>query len=80
MVRAVKGRAFPSAHAEDEEHTEGDEHSEVEEHVEDEHAHSGFMVQVPVTHDIYIVYVDGITTEQWVLFEGRRFDILFKSI
>ena len=40
-------------HAEDEEHTEGDEHSEVDEHVEDEHAHSGFMVQVPVTHDIY---------------------------
>jgi plastocyanin len=40
-------------HTEDEEHTEGDEHSEVDEHAEDEHAHSGFMIQVPVTHDIY---------------------------
>ena len=40
-------------HAEDEEHTEGDEHKEEDEHMEDEHAHSGFMVQVPVTHDIY---------------------------
>lgn len=38
---------------EGEEHTEGDEHSEVDEHAEDEHAHSGFMIQVPVTHDIY---------------------------
>jgi len=35
---------------EDEEHTEGDEHTEEDEHMEDEHAHSGFMVQVPVTH------------------------------
>ena len=40
-------------HSEDEEHTEGDEHTEEDEHMEDEHAHSGFMVQVPVTHDIY---------------------------
>jgi ABC-type Zn2+ transport system substrate-binding protein/surface adhesin len=38
---------------EDEEHTEGDEHTEEDEHMEDEHAHSGFMVKVPVTHDIY---------------------------
>jgi plastocyanin len=38
---------------EGEEHTEGDEYSEVDEHAEDEHAHSGFMIQVPVTHDIY---------------------------
>ena len=38
-----------------EEHTEGDEHSEEEEHMEEdeEHAHSGFMVKVPVSQDIY---------------------------
>jgi plastocyanin len=29
------------------------EKSEDTEHEEDEHAHSGFMVKVPVTHDIY---------------------------
>jgi plastocyanin len=46
-------------HSEDEEHTEGDEHIEEEEHMEegedmeDEHAHSGFMVTVPVSHDTY---------------------------
>lgn len=39
-------------HAEDEEHAEGDEHMD-EEHAEDEHAHSGFMVMVPVSHDVY---------------------------
>jgi plastocyanin len=33
----------------EEEHTEGDEHSEEE----DDHAHSGFMVKVPVSQDIY---------------------------
>jgi plastocyanin len=38
---------------EGEEHTEGDEHTEEDEHMEDEHAHAGFMVKVPVTHDIY---------------------------
>jgi len=38
---------------EEEDHMEGDEHTEEDEHMEDEHAHSGFMVQVPVTHDIY---------------------------
>ena len=38
-----------------EEHTEGDEHSEEEEHMEEdeEHGHSGFMVKVPVTQDVY---------------------------
>lgn len=39
-------------HMEEEEHSEGDEHTE-DEHSEGEHAHSGFMVQVPVTHDVY---------------------------
>lgn len=39
-------------HTEDEEHSEGDEHME-DEHVEDEHAHSGFMVMVPPSHDVY---------------------------
>jgi plastocyanin len=39
-------------HTEDEEHSEGDEHTE-DEHVEDEHAHSGFMVMVPPSHDGY---------------------------
>ena len=39
-------------HTKDEEHSEGDEHTE-DEHEEDEHAHSGFMVVVPVTHDVY---------------------------
>jgi uncharacterized cupredoxin-like copper-binding protein len=39
-------------HAEGEEHSEGDEHTE-DEHEEDEHAHSGFMVMVPASHDIY---------------------------
>ena len=38
---------------EDEEHTDGNEHTEEDEHMIDEHAHSGFMVRVPVTHDIY---------------------------
>ncbi len=39
-------------HTEEEEHSEGDEHTEGE-HAEDEHAHAGFMVQVPVTQDVY---------------------------
>ena len=45
-------------HIEEDEHSEGDEHTEEDEHMEDEsmedeHAHSGFMVKVPVTHDVY---------------------------
>ena len=38
-----------------EEHTEGDEHSEGDEHMEEgeEHGHSGFMVKVPVSEDVY---------------------------
>lgn len=31
---------------------EGDEHSEGDEHMEED-GHSGFMVKVPVTHDVY---------------------------
>jgi len=38
--------------AEGEEHTEGDEHSGEEEHMEED-GHSGFMVKVPVSQDIY---------------------------
>jgi ABC-type Zn2+ transport system substrate-binding protein/surface adhesin len=38
---------------EEDEHMEGDDHAEDDEHVEDEHAHSGFMVKVPVSQDIY---------------------------
>ncbi len=40
-------------HSEDEEHSVGDDHTEEDEHMEDEHAQSGFMVKVPVSHDIY---------------------------
>ena len=42
-------------HSEDDEHTEGDEHDEDEDMdmEEGDHAHSGFMVQVPVSHDTY---------------------------
>jgi uncharacterized cupredoxin-like copper-binding protein len=41
-------------HTEGDEHTEEDEHTEGDEHTEeDEHAHSGFMVMVPASHDIY---------------------------
>jgi plastocyanin len=43
------------AEHEEEEHMEGEEHTEEDEHMEDEHAHSGFMVQVPVSHDVYTV-------------------------
>lgn len=39
-------------HMEEDEHMEGDEHGE-DEHMEGEHDHAGFMVQVPVTDDIY---------------------------
>jgi plastocyanin len=37
---------------EEDEHMEGDERAE-DEHAEDDHANSGFMVMVPVTHDIH---------------------------
>jgi plastocyanin len=39
-------------HMEEDEHMEGDEHDE-EDQMEDDHAHSGFMVQVPVSNDTY---------------------------
>ena len=40
-------------HNEEEQHTNGDEHEEGEEQMEEEHAHSGTMVQLPVSSDVY---------------------------
>ena len=33
--------------------------------------------EISVTHNIGLVYIAGLTAENWILFEGRRFDILF---
>jgi plastocyanin len=49
----VTVEAAEEEHTEGDEHTEEEEHSEGDEHEEDEHAHSGFMVMVPASHDVY---------------------------
>jgi len=36
----------------------------------------GVNTETNITHEFTIRYIDGITTETWVLFESRRFDVL----
>lgn len=36
----------------------------------------GVGTDVNITHEIVIAYVAGVTAETWVLFKGRRIDIL----
>ena len=36
----------------------------------------GVATDNPITHKICIEFVTGVTAETWVLFNGRRFDIL----
>jgi hypothetical protein len=36
----------------------------------------GVATDNPITHKICIKYLPGITSETWILYEGRRFDIL----
>lgn len=36
----------------------------------------GVSTDNPVTHKICIEYISGVTAETWILFDGRRFDIL----
>lgn len=36
----------------------------------------GVAIDTPITHKISIEYIVGVTAETWILFNGRRFDIL----
>ena len=36
----------------------------------------GVATDNPVTHKICIEYLSGVTAETWILFKGRRFDII----
>lgn len=36
----------------------------------------GVGTDVNITHEIVIAFIDGVTAETWVLFKGRRIDIL----
>lgn len=36
----------------------------------------GVNTETPITHEICIQYLPGVTAETWVLFKGRRIDIL----
>ncbi len=36
----------------------------------------GVDTETQVTHEICIAYVAGVTSETWIEFKGRRFDIL----
>ena len=33
-------------------------------------------IEKTITHEFSVVFISGLTAENWVLFEGRRFDIL----
>ncbi len=36
----------------------------------------GVATDTPITHKFIIEYLAGVTSETWVLFDGRRFDIV----
>jgi head-tail adaptor len=36
----------------------------------------GVSTETPITHEICINYLPGVTAETWILFKGRRIDIL----
>lgn len=36
----------------------------------------GVATDNPITHKMCIEYIDGVTAETWVMYDGRRFDIL----
>ena len=36
----------------------------------------GVATERPITHEMHIEYIEGVTAETWVSFKGRRIDIL----
>jgi len=36
----------------------------------------GVATETPITHEMRIDYLAGVTAETWILFKGRRIDIL----
>lgn len=36
----------------------------------------GVSTETPITHTVGIRFIENVTAENWVLFDGRRFDIL----
>lgn len=36
----------------------------------------GVNTETPITHELKIEYLSGVTSETWVLFKGRRLDVL----
>jgi SPP1 family predicted phage head-tail adaptor len=36
----------------------------------------GVGTETPITHEIGFRFIDGITAETWILYDGRRLDIL----
>lgn len=36
----------------------------------------GIATDINVTHNIYILFITGVTAETWIEFDNRRFDVL----